>query len=159
MHRFLAHTTPSPPSNTNHQTLTSEELAFLKKHEAAGKISLHQEPFITNQFQTKTSSLGTLTFTIPQPNHNIEPGFVYTDTIPTQPNNIPFIHNSHTHQQPNTIPFDTSRPHSNRHNQTNFNLSIARPKLDFPAFFSEEPFNWLRQCEKYFTLANVPMES
>jgi hypothetical protein len=38
-------------------------------------------------------------------------------------------------------------------------LSIARPKLDFPTFLGDEPFNWLRQCEKYFSLTNVPMES
>jgi hypothetical protein len=33
------------------------------------------------------------------------------------------------------------------------------PKLDFSPFSGEESFNWLRQCEKYFTLANVPMKT
>jgi hypothetical protein len=40
----------------------------------------------------------------------------------------------------------------------NFSLSIARPKLDFPTFSGENAMGWLRQCEKYFSLANVPMD-
>jgi hypothetical protein len=40
-----------------------------------------------------------------------------------------------------------------------FNLTIARPKLDFPPYSREDPYNWLRQCKKYFSLANVPIEN
>lgn len=46
-------------------------------------------------------------------------------------------------------------------NNTNINLfglSIARPKLDFPIFNGDNPTGWLCQCEKYFLLANVPMD-
>jgi hypothetical protein len=62
-------------------------------------------------------------------------------------------------KQPDTTHIHTHRTQTNQDNNTNFNLAIARPKLDFPTFAGEEPINWFCQCEKYFTLANAPMDT
>jgi hypothetical protein len=47
---------------------------------------------------------------------------------------------------------------NNGSDQNSFNLSIARPKLDFLVFSGDNPLGWIHQCEKYFLLANVPMD-
>jgi hypothetical protein len=60
---------------------------------------------------------------------------------------------------PHNIPPEQPRHHNNRDPTTQLSLSISGPKIDFPAFAGEEPFNWLRQCEKYFSPTNVPIES
>jgi hypothetical protein len=87
------------------------------------------------------------------PNHIHQPQesrFVYIEQIPeTIPNPKP-----HTPNQPYHLNHTTPTNPTN-----NFSLSIARPKLDFPTFSGEEPFNWLRQCERYFSLASVPIDS
>jgi hypothetical protein len=92
------------------------------------------------------------------PNHS-EPGIVYTHSFPNT--------NSQTKQQPQnqeTLPYTTTQIHTPhnihpyRDSNPQFNLSIARPKIDFPTISGDEPVNWLRQCEKYFSLPNVPME-
>jgi hypothetical protein len=45
--KSLPQTSPSttPPPSASDPLLTSEDIAFLKKQEAAGKISLHHESF------------------------------------------------------------------------------------------------------------------
>jgi hypothetical protein len=65
-----------------------------------------------------------------------------------------YNHTQHTIQQSQ---LHTPETHTNH--QNSFSLSIARPKLDFPSFASEEHVNWLRMCEKYFALAIVPIET
>jgi hypothetical protein len=59
----------------------------------------------------------------------------------------------------NQIPIDLHRPHNNKEYNPHFNLYIAQPRLDFLTFSGDESFNWLRQCEKYFTLESVPIET
>jgi hypothetical protein len=138
--------------------LTTYELAFLKKQEAAGKISLHQE-LIANTLTTThdISASSSHTFHIPEHNHTSHIGFVYTHLYPETPPNV--------HQNP-PWPTNTVIPQPNlhtpehlNHHTNSFNLSIDRPKLDFPSFSGDEPVNWLRLCEKYFALAGVPTET
>jgi hypothetical protein len=133
-------------------------MAFLKKQEAEGKISLHNASFVnSSKFDKEASASAPHTTQIPGPNippnrgqvytHiHIEPHYYFKPPLPNQP------------QPPNTT-IETNNPNTHRDTQPNFSLSIARPKLDFPNFYGEEPFNWLRQCEKYFSLASVPMEN
>jgi hypothetical protein len=98
----------------------------------------------------------------PLDHHTYTPlGFVYThlppDTIPNQKPNIPHTQpNQNTHTEP-PHPYIPQPNHTDHANQ--FNLSISKPKLDFTSFNGDEPFNWLRQCEKYFALASVPMDT
>jgi hypothetical protein len=67
------HTSPTPPPNQTYQTLTPEELAFLKKkYGAAGKITLQQETLPT----TDPISLGSSTLPLNQISTHIEPVFV-----------------------------------------------------------------------------------
>jgi hypothetical protein len=147
------HTNPSPtppPNQTTISTLTTEELAFLKKQEADGKITIQHQAFLnTNQFQHEASTS--------EPQHTItppEPRFVYIEQIPetildTKPH--VFIHNKQPHHH--------SDPTTQYHTNSQFSLSIACPKLDFSPFSREDPVNWLRQCERYFSLASVPMDT
>jgi hypothetical protein len=138
----------SPPSNTPAPTLlTPDEMAFLKKQEVVGKISLHQPIYpSTTSFTTNTLASPSLSFTVPDPRYTNQHGFVYTHHPQEQPSTQPSSPNQTIPQSHTTIP-KVSKQH--------FNLSIARSKLDFPSS-SEEPMNWLRLCEKYFALANVP---
>jgi hypothetical protein len=59
----------------------NEEMAFLKKQEKAGKISLLHEPFVN---PTTTNQATTPLDNQPFPSHQppIQPGFVYTELIP-----------------------------------------------------------------------------
>jgi hypothetical protein len=95
------------------------------------------------------------TFTIPDNQTTMEIGYTYLNQQhePTNPPKPPHF----TFPTPN-IP-EPPRGHNQRDHKANFNLSIPRPKIDFPSFNGDEPFNWLRQCEKYFSLATVPIES
>jgi hypothetical protein len=144
----------SPPSQTHldlHTTLTVDELAFLRKQEAVGKISLHTETFPnTTMLNHHASTL--------DPNQPINPCFVYTH-IPPHTKPIATLKTNQTSIPPNQTPIDMHRHHTNTEYNPHFNLSIARPKLDFPDFSGDKPFNWLRHCEKYFTLASVPIET
>jgi hypothetical protein len=54
---------------------------------------------------------------------------------------------------------NTTHTKTQRDNYTQFSLSIARPKIDFLPFSGDDPINRLHQCEKYFTLASIPMET
>jgi hypothetical protein len=125
-------TSPSPPPHTSHTILS---------------------PF-TDSTNTSTYTTNTLAFNTSNRQPTTTPGFVYTltnpDTTQNKKTQIP-LPNDHTLEIPRQQP--------NRNTQPQFNLSIARPKLDFPTFSGEEPFNWLRQCEKYFSLASVPMDN
>jgi hypothetical protein len=153
--------TPPPPDQQT--LLTSDELAFLKKQEAAGKISLLPESFLhigTHRTQPSSSLL--------IPDTNLASGFVYTKQMPEStplPKPPPNQQTSFTfpnhHQPPHTNQTQPPNPHhlDNINHHTNFNLSITRPKLDFPSFSGDGPMNWLRQCEKYFALANVPIDT
>jgi hypothetical protein len=152
-------TSPPPPDTT--ATLTMEELAFLKKQEAAWKISLHHEtlPHPTNH-STQPSSSTQPTFTFLEPHHTTELSIVYNEqyntTYQSPPNQTPPHPDTPPHQH---HPFPNHhKSQTTRETQSQFRLAIARPKLDFPSFTGEEPMNWLRLCEKYFSLANVPME-
>jgi hypothetical protein len=145
--------------------LTAHELAFLKTQEAAGKISLHTAPHQSlDNTAIASSNAASLTFNIPNPHTNTQPGIVYTHLFPDTstlhtPNNTT---NPYTNTPPNPSapPPQFHTPEPNRqHSHNNFSLSIARPKLDFPTFSRDEPVNWLRQCEKYFVLASVPMDT
>jgi hypothetical protein len=158
---------PNPPLLTQQQQntlVTADEMAFLKKQEVASKILFHQDPSTSTHTLSHDSTVSPLlTFTIPNTSAFPHHGFGYTpsqsDTSPTHTpphTNIPY----QTHTKPNTIPQQQSHiPDQNTHQINTFSLSIARPKLDFPTFSSDEPVNWPRFCEKYFTLAGVPMET
>jgi hypothetical protein len=149
--RFPALASPPPASSV----LTADELALLKKQEAEGKILIHQAPFTTPpDISTSTTSTETISFTIPNQQSTNPHGFVCITTpeITTQQPKTQ-IHNPNS-----TLPNQTTLDNHRDHNP-NFSLSIARPKSDFPHFHGEDPINWLRQCEKYFTLVNVPMET
>jgi hypothetical protein len=66
-----------PPPYPN--TLTPDEMAFLRKQEAAGKISLHPDPFTTSSaFTSASSSSDALTFTISNPHQHTNHGIIYT---------------------------------------------------------------------------------
>jgi hypothetical protein len=154
------HPFPNPPSPTQlntHTLLTADELPYLKKQEAADKISLHQDPSNSTHTLLHDSTVSSpLTFNIPSHSSTRHSGF---DTFPTQtlPHN-PRTYQHHTTQ--NTIPQQHLHIPEHHTNQSNtFSLSIARHKLDFPTFLTDEPMNWLRLCEKYFTLARVPTET
>jgi hypothetical protein len=146
-------TSPSPPPHTSHTILSPEDLAFLKNQETWGKISIQTSPF-TDSTNTSTGTTNTLAFNTSNRQTTTTPGFVYTLTNPDT-----------TQNQKHKFPFQTTTPWKyldNSQTETpkpQFNLSITRPKLDFPTFSREEPFNWLRQCEKYFSLASVPMDN
>jgi hypothetical protein len=71
--------TPPPPLTS----LTPEELAFLKRQEAAGKISLmHETSPSTSQTTTETTPSNSLTFHIPNTHYQPTHRFVYTHTPP-----------------------------------------------------------------------------
>jgi hypothetical protein len=139
--------------------LTSDELAFLTKQEAAGKISLLLESFLHTSLHNNTASIS-------HPLSNTQPahGFVYTEQMhhnQTSPQpQILFIHtNPHQPSQNNPHQHPNQYHPSNTNNHTSFNLSIAIPKIDFPSFPGDDPLNWLRQCEKYFALATVLIDT
>jgi hypothetical protein len=112
---------------------------------------------------TKSSAAASLTFNIPNPHTTTQLGIVYIHLFPDTsaahtPNHTP---NTYKTTTANTFgpqnQFHTPEPNRQQpHN--NFSLTIACPKLDFPQFYGDEPVNWLRQCEKYFMLANVPID-
>jgi hypothetical protein len=120
------------------------------------------------EFEHEGSTADTFTCALPTEDNTPPHGFVYTQlhssTTPPQPPN-----DTNTQNQEDTIPpqprlhnnINQNHIHTTQPRDTNphFHLAIARPKLDFPTYYGEEPFNWLRQCEKYFSLANVPMEN
>jgi hypothetical protein len=142
----------SPPNPAAPTLLTPEKMAFLKKQEAAGKILLHQQTYPSStSFTTETTPSISLSFHIPDPRPSTQPGQVYTHIHPAPHTNNPpspnqSIHNHYTnspnhinlHQSHTTMPDANLQP-----NTSHFNLSIARPKLDFPSFSREEPVNWL----------------
>jgi hypothetical protein len=155
---------PSPQQATTTTLLTAEEMAFLKKQEVAGKISLHHTPSTSSSsFNIATTNQPSHTFQIPHTTQTTQPGMGYTQLFPdnTSPH-TPLPQNLHT-TQPHLYPHNTTNtfmPDPARPNQhSNFSLSIARHKLDFPIFAGDEPVNWLRRCEKYFALACVPVET
>jgi hypothetical protein len=161
--RPISNTTPIQSTTTT--LLTAVELAYLKKQEAAGKISLHHSSYIpTTPNTTEAQSSPSLTFHIPDPTTSANQGIVYTHIL-IEPTTHP--NPSLTHQTPPNSSHQTSPSSSNfttpdppRYpNLNHFSLSIARPKLDFPNFGGDEPVNWLRQCEKYFALASVPIDT
>jgi hypothetical protein len=142
------------------QKLSMEELALLKRQEAQGKISLvHSFPDAA-QIDHDIVGSDTFTFGVADSHPNTTHGFVFThvpldNTTPPKP----IFPQPNIAQPAHTLQPDIHKTHTHRDNQNNFSLSIARLKIDFPVFADEEPFNWLRQCEKYFTLAQVPMET
>jgi hypothetical protein len=143
--------------------LNTEDLAILKKQEAQGKISIHLDPFYSSSQPTTEASTSTM-FAPLDPHTYTPSGFVYTQLPPdTTQNNKPSIPHTHTiqtiHREPQQPYIPHPRQPSPRDHANQFNLSIARPKLDFPSFNGDEQFNWLRQCEKYFALASVPMDT
>jgi hypothetical protein len=70
----LSKTFPNPPSPqqiTPIHMLTADEMAFLKRQEVVGKISLHQEPPHSSDIpHPDSSSAPNLTFDIPNINMN-----------------------------------------------------------------------------------------
>jgi hypothetical protein len=112
-------------------------------------------PFPTSTPDTTTaSSFQSFAFTTPYP-QNPTSGVVYTIN-PTSNNTHTTaspIPNQHTHKA------TTFTTETHRIAPETFNLAIARLKLDFPSYFRDDPFNWLRQYEKYFSLASIPMEN
>jgi hypothetical protein len=119
---------------------------FLKKQEATGKFCIHHEPF----FHPRKNNEATTSTNPPETNQ--PHGYVYTEQILLHmPNPQPLHQISPPHAT--NIHLDTQSQN------TQFHLSIARPKLDFSTFFGGEPINWLRLCEKYFALANAPMKT
>jgi hypothetical protein len=129
--------------------VTADELTYVKKQEAAGKISLHHTPYTTiNPNTTDTPASPSLTFHMLDTNPNSPHGFVYTQ-VHTDPHitlNPPSpTTNQHPPHQtsPNNSNFPTPDP-PRFNNPNHFSLAIARPKLDFPNFYGEEPINWLR---------------
>jgi hypothetical protein len=147
---------PPPPHPT---TLTADELVFLKKQEVAGKISLQHETLPPPHQSTHDPS-SNHAYTTTDPTLTLQHGFTFIQN-PSETQNQPKTspHNRQTtNPQQVSIP-ETTRQHPQLDIQPHFNLSIARPKLDFPTLMGEEPYNWLRKCDKYFSLANVPMET
>jgi hypothetical protein len=160
----------SPPLTTSPndpQTLSVKKMAFLRKQEAAGKFSLFQEPFPkTDKPNLGASTSTTPTFTFHPPNNHTQQGFGYINQIPEPSTRLqlPNQNPSHQSQEPQKLhPHNTTQATvtHNQFNPTNhlFSLSIARPKLDFTTFLGDESINWLRQCEKYFALTSVPMDT
>jgi hypothetical protein len=102
-------------------------MTFLKKQEAASKISLLHEPFLhSGQFNHEASGSGEPNFTIPTTNTNLEPRFVYTE----HPNSFTTMPKPQSPNQPNPQPphhIPTAQTtHSNTRNPTNqFSLAIA----------------------------------
>jgi hypothetical protein len=149
--------------------LTADELTFLKKQEGAGTISLHTvPPYTPDTPHTATSTTPALTFNILETNMNTTTGYVYTHLYPdTSTIHTPTHTSNHTQKPYHTTPPQPPNNPPNLHildphrqnQQNNYSLTIARPKLDFPPFLGDEPVNWLRQCEKYFALANVPIDT
>jgi hypothetical protein len=154
---------PSPHQPTQTTLLTADELAFLRKQEVAGKISLHQE-HTANTIPTTHDMTASAShpFHMPEHNHTPQTRIVYTQLYPEKPPNV--HQNPPKPYQPQSINTTIPQPnfhapkHPNHHTNS-FNLSITRPKLDFPSFSDDEPVNWLRLCEKYFALAGVPTET
>jgi hypothetical protein len=64
-----------------------------------------------------------------------------------------------TQQTFDNLPNHHTLDHHRQQHDNNFSLTIARTKLDFLPFLGDEPVNWLKQCEKYFALANVPTDT
>lgn len=87
---------PSPTPPPEHlATMTADEMAFLKKQEATGKISLHTQPFLhTSKFPSDPSSSEFNQFSQIEPTKPPEHGYVYTEHIhkpnPLDPETIPF---------------------------------------------------------------------
>jgi hypothetical protein len=68
---------PTPPPSVPQHTLTTEEVAFLKRREAVGKISLHQIPFTnTSPLTTNSLAIDSLTFNPPIQSTSTPLGFV-----------------------------------------------------------------------------------
>jgi hypothetical protein len=98
---------------------TVDELAFLNKQEAEGKISLHHEPFpYFGQYSIEVPD--NIPFTMLEPHHNTQPDFVYTQphpdttTLPKPP--IP-PQNITTEPNPNIIEPHNMPNHRDQHSQ------------------------------------------
>jgi hypothetical protein len=79
-HKTQPPSTPSPPPTYTHTILTEDELAFLRKQEVAGKISLHHHPFNnTSKFAQEASSSHHQHPPLPKHQHPPQPRFVYTE--------------------------------------------------------------------------------
>jgi hypothetical protein len=137
---------PPPPHPT---TLTADELTFLKKQDA-GKISL-QHKTLPPPHQSTHDPSSSHAYTTTDPTLTLQHGFTFTQN-PSETQNQPKT-SPHNQQTPNPqqVPIpETTRQHPQLDIQPHFNHSIARPKLDFPTFMGEEPYNWLRKCDKIF---------
>jgi hypothetical protein len=132
--RILLDSPSIPPQNT---TLTAEEYAFLKHQEAKGKILLHNTTPNKSHTPAETSSTHSFAFPNSEPQANTTSRIVYTinPDYTTSPN----PNTTQNHNQTNTYKPDTMRDQT-----PSFNLTIARPKLDFPPYSGEDPYNWLR---------------
>jgi hypothetical protein len=70
---------PSPTTTTQNTLLTADELAYLKKQEAAGKILLHQDPSSsTHTVTTNNTASASLPFHMPEQNLTPTSTFIYT---------------------------------------------------------------------------------
>jgi hypothetical protein len=115
------------------------------------KIPLHTAPYQSfESIASASSTVASLTFNIPNPHTNTQPGTIYTHLFPNTsalhtPNNTT---NPYTNTPPNP---SASPPHfhtlelNRQQSRNNFSLNVAHPKLDFPTFSRDEPVNWLRQ--------------
>jgi hypothetical protein len=129
---------PLPPEPYNR--FSPDELAFLKKQEAAGKISLHIGPPHTPKPHRTTPTI----------DQHTKPRIVYTDVFPSSSSTPKIPSTNHDSQFSLHHNSPQQPPHPNLSHDTNhhYSISIARPKLNFPSFSGEQPFNWLRQCKK-----------
>jgi hypothetical protein len=125
-------------------------MAFLRKQEAAGKISLYLQHFPgTGKHNLEASTSIAHHFPFPPPDTHHQPGFVYIEQIPEPSTKIPL-----PNLNPGQQSLEPPKPHIHNTNQTTVNhtqfnpnhhqlcLSIARPKLDLSTFSGDEPINW-----------------
>jgi hypothetical protein len=146
-------TSPSPPPPTG---LSPNDMAFIKRQEAQGKISILNS-HLSDPTTFTTDTTDSITFTMSEPNNTIPHHMTLFTPIYTLIHQTSITPCTHTNLHQNNT--EQTKPPNYKPNLNTFSLSIARPKVDFPVFSGEEPFNWLRQCEKYFSLANVPIKS
>jgi hypothetical protein len=127
-------------SRTSGVGLSDDEYTLLKQKDGEGKLKIFED---IEAFKKKTQEpLSAFVPQTPPPAVGIN-----LNPIPT------FLPQLNPQFQLDNQTVTTWPQQSN-----NFSLSIARPKLDFPTFSGENAMGWLRQCEKYFSLANVPMD-
>jgi hypothetical protein len=112
---------PSPPPTFSAPDYTQQNTSF----------------FSSTTPSSSPTSTQSFAFTTPDPQHKPTSGVVYTIQPTTSPTNTTTSQptNNQNPKNPPLIPENHKPPHET------FNLAISRPKLDFPSYSGDDPYN------------------